>query len=281
MAFQGIGETKRGTKADVGGIQSLHRAMTILQTVSGVRQGVGLSDLSKEVGLHSSTTFHLAKTLVSLGLMRQEAETKRYRLGPRLFSLASGALDELELLDIALPIMKGLAEETGESSHLAVGAGRDVTVIGRCDGSASIRLAERIGAARPSHATAIGKILLAAMSRDQLEAFVASGELKAFTPRTIVDRETLRRAIQRVVEEGVAFDDCEFDPEIRCLAAPVRDFRRRTVAAIGISAPIWRLGLTQVGESAERVKAAAARLSEQLGFPTSEKSAENGPETPR
>ena len=248
-----------------GGVQSLHRAVAILQSVARARQGIGLAELSKEVGLHTSTTFHLAKTLVTLGVMRQEPESKRYRIGPRLFGLASGALDELELLDIATPFLTSLAEETGENSHIAVSAGKEVVIIGKCDGTASIRMAERIGAARPSHATAIGKILLSSLPPSQLDKLLNSMEMNAVTPKTITDAEKLKIAIQEAATNGIAFDDGEFDADVRCLAAPVFDFRNRMVAAIGISAPVWRIGLNKIGEVSTLVRDAARDLSQQLG----------------
>jgi DNA-binding IclR family transcriptional regulator len=249
-----------------GGVQSLHRAVAILQAVAGARPGIGLAELSKELGLHSSTTFHLAKTLVTLGLMRQDPESKRYRIGPRLFSLASGALDELELLNIAVPYLASLAQQTAENSHIAVKSGNEVVIIGKCDGTASIRLAERVGSARPAHATAIGKMLLSAVSAPELDRLLASLPLPPITPKTIVDQEKLKAAIREAAESGIAFDDGEFDADVRCLAAPVFDFRNRMVAAIGISAPIWRFGLGRIGEFTELVQNAARDLSQQLGY---------------
>jgi DNA-binding IclR family transcriptional regulator len=249
-----------------GGVQSVHRAVAILQSVAHAHQGIGLAELSKEIGLHTSTTFHLAKTLVTLGMMRQEPESKRYRVGPRLFSLASGALDELELLATAAPYLASLAETTGENSHIAVNAGKEVVIIGKCDGTASIRLVDRVGSARPPHATAIGKILLSTLSPSDLEKLLASLPLDPITPKTIVDIAQLKVAIHEAGENGIAFDDGEFDADVRCLAAPVFDFRNRMIAAIGISAPIWRFGLNRIGDISTLVQDAAKDLSRQLGY---------------
>jgi DNA-binding IclR family transcriptional regulator len=249
-----------------GGIQSLHRAIAILQAVVHARQGIGLADLCKEVGLHTSTTFHLAKTLVTLGVIRQEPDSKKYRVGTRLFSLAAGALDERELLNIAMPVLTELAAETGESSHLAVRAGKDIFLIGHCDGAASIRLAERIGTARPPHATAIGKVLLSGLDPKQLDKFVSSLTLNPITPKTIVDPEVLKAEIENVRRNGIAFDDGEISPDLRCLAAPVFDFRGQMTAAIGISAPMWRMGLNRVGSASGTVINAANSLSALLGY---------------
>ena len=83
------------------GVQSLGRAFAILEEVARHREGIGLAELSKLVGLHNSTTFHLAKTMVSLGYLRQEKDTKRYRVGRPLFALAASALDEIEMVNVA------------------------------------------------------------------------------------------------------------------------------------------------------------------------------------
>src|SRR5260370_30598010 len=99
------------------GVQSLGRAFAILEEVARHRDGIGLAELSKLVGLHNSTTFHLAKTMVSLGYLRQEKETKRYRVVRPLFAVAASALDEIEMVNLATPIMEDLSRQTGESSH--------------------------------------------------------------------------------------------------------------------------------------------------------------------
>ena len=223
-------------------------------------------DLSKEVKLHTSTTFHLAKTLVNLGVIRQEAESKKYRIGTRVFSLARGALDEAELLNVAMPVLTALSEETKESSHIAVRAGMDIFIIGHCDGTASIRLAQRVGTARPPHATAIGKVLLSGVDPQQFDKFINSLTLTKFTLKTIVDPEELKAEIEKVRRSGIAFDDGELSSDLRCLAAPVFDFRNQMIAAIGISAPLWRMGLDQVVKSSETVANAAMSLSVLLGY---------------
>jgi len=105
------------------GVQSLGRAFEILEQVARHREGIGLVDLSKLIGLHNSTTFHLAKTLVSLGYIRQEKDPKRYRIGRPLFALAASAFDEIEMVNVATPVLEDLSLETGESAYFAVRMG--------------------------------------------------------------------------------------------------------------------------------------------------------------
>ena len=138
------------------GVQSLGRAFAILEEVARHREGISLADLSKRVGLHNSTTFHLAKTMVSLGYLRQEKDSKRYRVGRPLFALAAGALDEIEMVNVATPLLEQLSRDSGESGHFAVRMGDAVVVIARTSGPGAFRLTDRVGVVRPAHCTALG-----------------------------------------------------------------------------------------------------------------------------
>ena len=257
---------RAGAPRERAGIQSIERGFAILEQIARHRQGIGLADLSKCVGLHTSTTFHLVRTMVQLGYVSQHRETKRYRIGSRLFTLAAGALDENALLGLAEPALERLTVLTGESSHFAIRSGDEIVVVARTSGTGMLQLADRTGAPRPAHATAIGKVLLAAMKPEQLEQFLGRVELRRFTPKTIVERDALTRHVAQVRSAGIAFDDGEFDDEVRCVAVPVHDFAGRVAGAIGISGPIWRLSLQSLHEKARLVRAVAADLSTQLGF---------------
>src|SRR5262249_56013189 len=113
------------------GVEWWGRGFGMLEGMGRQGEGIGLAELSKLVGLHTSTTFHLAKTMVSLGYIRQERDSKRYRVGRPLFALAASALDEIEMVNLATPILEDLSRETGESGHFAVRMGHAVIVIAR------------------------------------------------------------------------------------------------------------------------------------------------------
>lgn len=253
-----------------GGVQSIARAFAILEEVARNRDGIGLADLSKRVGLHNSTTFHLVKTMVSLGYIRQMKDTKRYRVGRPLFALAASALDEIEMVSVATPVLEDLSRETGESSHFSVRMNDSVVVIARTTGPGAFQLTDRVGVVRPAHCTALGKVLLAALRPEQLDRYLERAELKPLTPKTITDPQLLRREIEEVRRSGIAFDDSEFDNEIRCAAMPVRDFTGQVVGAIGISGPVWRLSIQALQSRARNVKEAADRLSAAFGAPVAE-----------
>jgi DNA-binding IclR family transcriptional regulator len=247
------------------GVQSLGRAFTILEEVARHREGISLADLGRLVGLHNSTTFHLAKTMVSLGYLRQEKDSKRYRVGRPLFALAAGALDEIEMVNVATPLLEELSRDTGESGHFAVRMGDAVVVIARTSGPGAFQLTDRVGVVRPAHCTALGKIILASLRPDQLKRLIERIELKPSTEKSITSVPALLREIAEIKRTGIAFDDGEFNPEVRCIAVPVMDFTGQVIGALGISGPIWRLSNQALQTHARVVRLAANRLSAEFG----------------
>ncbi|MGB6755772.1 MAG: IclR family transcriptional regulator [Xanthobacteraceae bacterium] len=247
------------------GIQSLGRAFGILEEVARHRDGIGLADLSRLVGLHNSTTFHLAKTMAALGYVRQEKDTKRYRIGRPLFALAASALDEIEMISVATPVLEELARQTGECSHFAVRMGDAIVVIARTSGPGAFQLADRVGVVRPAHCTALGKAILAALPPDQLAGLLKRTGLKPSTEKSITEISVLLREIEEIKRTAIAFDDGEFNLEVRCIAAPVKNFTGKVIGALGVSGPVWRLSNQAVKSRARIVQEAAARLSGEFG----------------
>jgi DNA-binding IclR family transcriptional regulator len=247
------------------GVQSLGRAFGILEEVARHREGITLAELSKRVGLHNSTTFHLVKTMVSLGYIRQEKDSKRYRVGRPLFALAASSLDDIEMVNLATPVLEDLSRETGESSHFAVRMGDAVVVMARTGGPGAFQLTDRVGVVRPAHCTALGKVILAALRPEQLQRFLARVTLEPSTEKSITEIPALLREIEEVRRGGMAFDDGEFNLEVRCVAVPVKDFTGQVVGALGISGPVWRLTIQALQSRARIVHAAAEQLSGEFG----------------
>jgi DNA-binding IclR family transcriptional regulator len=259
-------EEKPEVEKERGGVQSIARAFAIAEEIARNREGISLAELSKRVGLHNSTTFHLVKTMVQLGYVNQLADSRKYRIGRRMFTLAAGALDEIELVSVATPILEKLTGATGEYSHFAIRSGDQIVVVAKTAGTGIFQMVDRTGAVRPGHATALGKVLLAALSPSQLDRYLKTCELHPFTAKTIGERGALQREIEEVRRKGLAFDDGEFDAEARCVAVPVRDFTGRVAGAIGMSGPMWRLSRQALQEKSKYVRESAAALSAELGF---------------
>lgn len=248
-----------------GGIQSLARASRILEEIAAHRDGISLAQLARAVELHSSTTFHLAKTLVTLGYVRQDERTKLYRIGPTIFRLAATALDEVELVNAATPFLHDLVSRTGETSQLAIRLGSAAVVIAKSEAVGAFRITDGAGVTRPLHATAIGKVLLTEFDAASLDPFLDRLDLTALTPRTVTSARQLSAEIRDIADKGIAYEDGEFHPEVRCAAVPIRGFTGAVVASLAISAPIWRASQGDLRDKGVELLAVASALSASLG----------------
>lgn len=258
-----------------GRIQSLDRAFSVLEEVARHRDGITLSELSRTLGLHTSTLYHVTRTLVSLGYLRTGPDDKRYRMGRGIFQLASACLDEAEMCATATPFLEKLAEATGEATHFAIWERRKALILVRHAGSNALQINERAGTLRPVYCTAIGKALLSGLEPEAYEDCTRDIDFGPFTASTLKDAQELRLQVEKARRDGIAFDDCEFNAEVRCMAATVRDFSGRVIGAIGFSGPVWRMSLSDMAEYTSVIRSIAAELSEQFGFRPEEVGAEH------
>jgi DNA-binding IclR family transcriptional regulator len=256
-----------------GRIQSLERAFAVLEETARHKNGISLSDLSRKLNLHTSTLYHLTKTLTSLGYLGM-GDNKRYRVGRSIYQLASKCFDDIDLTATCQPFLERLAFETGESSHFAVWEKKNVFLMSRVSGTNSLQLNEGAGTMRPVHCTAIGKVLLTGFPPEEFEAILHDIEFEQFTANTLTSPEELRAQVEKARIEGVAFDDCEYNAEVRCMAAPVFNFNRKIIGAIGFSGPIWRTSLADMAKYIPVTKSIARDLSIELGFTTEENAGE-------
>ncbi|MEX2643134.1 MAG: IclR family transcriptional regulator, partial [Acetobacterales bacterium] len=194
-----------------------------------------------------------------------DGRNKRYRIGPKLFSLAASASEEAEYARAVEPYLEDLARRSGETSHLAVRTGSLVSVLARRVPDSPVQISERPGVTRPAHATATGKVLLAAMEPEDFERLLATMPLDTFTPTTVTDRDRLREEVRQARDSGIAGDDGEFHREVRCIAVPVTGYRSRRMAALGISAPVYRLSMAELRAKEPLLRDTAAEISRALG----------------
>ena len=219
--------------------QSLERGLAILSAFGSDRSTIGVSELSRELGLSRSTTHRYIATLTSLGYLQQEAETKRYRLGPRVLDLGFAAINSMDIREISVPHLQGLSDATGFTANMAILDGPDVVYIERCrtsrSGQREIDLNLHVGSRLPAYCTAMGKALLAFVPADRLEEILDQTELVARGPNTIVNRTALRVELGRVRTTGVAVNNEELAYGLRSIAAPIRSRSGDVVAAVNLA----------------------------------------------
>jgi DNA-binding IclR family transcriptional regulator len=245
-------------------VQSLSRSLGMLESIAAKADGVPLAVISREAGLHRSTAHHLLKTLSICGYVVQDDESRDYRIGPKVYQLATATWSERRIAQLALPHLRELAGLTGETANLATRKDADTILLETVDGEGTLRVVDRVGAKRPIYASAVGKVLLAWAPEDEREALIGSLKLKALAPRTITDRAKLRKELVRVRALGYALDDEEMARGVRCVAAPVFALPGRVAAAIGVAGPAARVTRTSLIRFSKPLINTARHFSEDL-----------------
>jgi len=248
-------------------IQSVSRALDILEAFAIGQEELGVTELSRKLKLHKNNVFRLLATLETRGYVEQDRETGNYRLGMKTFEVASVFLHHLGVAKQARSALEQLATETGETAYLAVLDGPWAVCVDMVETAHAVRVVSQLGRRLPAHASALGKVQLAFRSQEDLEQLWKQHELAAVTGRTITDAGRLAEPLAQVAAQELAIEDEEFAPGVRGVAAPVRDYQKRVVGAVGVMGPALRLTLERLqGELTPRVKAAAQSVSVRLGY---------------
>lgn len=221
-------------------VQSVDRALDLLEALATADGEVSITALAARTGLHVSTVHRLLATLLRRGYVRQNPETSRYYAGAKLATLAEGRSRYGEIRLRARPVLRAITEATRETTNLVVLDDVTAVYIDTVPSPQVVRLFTSVGNRVPLHATGAGKCLLAALPADKREALIERLDMRSYTPHTIVDRAALRRALEEARERGFAIDDEEYDEGVRCIAVPVGGMTDAT-AALSVSAPASRL----------------------------------------
>ena len=216
------------SNADGAGVQSVDRALTILERLA--RSGeAGVTEIAGELGVHKSTAFRLVATLEAHRLVEQTEDRGKYRLGVGLLRLAGATTARLDLVQEARPVCRQLASETGETVNIAVLSESSALYLDQVAGSSALQPHNWVGQHIPLHATSNGKVLLSGLNRQQCDAMLS--KLSAYTPTTITTKGKLRAELDQVREQGyaLAVDELEVGPDRGGGADPQRARRCRGV----------------------------------------------------
>ncbi|CEP67980.1 Transcription regulator IclR, C-terminal [Moorella glycerini] len=249
-----------------GHVQSLEKGLKILEALAAAAEGVGLSDLSRRLGLNKSTVYRMLTTLKAYGYVDQEPVTGKYILGLKILDLSGSLLDRLDVRTIAHPYLKELAARSQEVAHMVVRDGPEAVYVDKVEGNRTIRMYSQIGRRVALHSTAVGKAILAFLPPEEVEKIIASRDLPRFTPRTITTLPALHGELEQVRQRGYAIDDGENEEGIRCVGAPIFDYRGQVVAALSISGPTVHVTPERVPELGQLVRWAGEEISRRLGY---------------
>jgi len=257
------------TESSVRLNRSVRRVSALLRALAAVPEGMVLAELSDAARLPESTTWRLLATLIEEGLVERTTDgSGRYLIGLETFRLGSTVLKRLGIGQHVLVDLEELAADTGETVNLGALHGFYVLYLQKVESHHPLRASLTVGSAEvPAHCSANGKMLLAHLDPSRLSALLDAHELVALGPNTITDRSVLLGELERIRERGYSIDDMEFGPDIRAVAAPIRDHTCRVIAAVAVAAPSSRLSIEGAHALAPKVMAMAGRISTKLGSP--------------
>lgn len=245
-------------------IKTVDRLVSIVESFSAARPAWTLTALSKRLDLPKSTLHRFLISLEAHGILRQDGETKLWRLGYRLFVWGALAEESTPWREVARPIMRDLVNDTGETALLTVYASGEVLCLDKIETNQPVRLALEAGSRHPPHAGASSKILMAHLPRSEVDAIIRERGLPRLCENTITRVGELREELRRIRQLGYATSFYETDPGAWGVATPIRDRRGEVVAAIGVAGPDSRFSEELARACIERCKEAAERISSAL-----------------
>jgi DNA-binding IclR family transcriptional regulator len=259
--------TTRGEAKSPPIVKAVNHAFDVLEALGGDREEHGVTELAKELGFSKNNVFRLLATFQERGYVEQNPKTENYRLGLKVFEMAQVYLHKSGLVRHARPVLQDIAARCNESAYISIFRQKEVVYLDLVEGRQMVKLISRVGSRLPAYCTAAGKIQLAYQSEDDLERLFKDRSMEQHTDSTITGFDALTKELAGCAERGYAVDNQEYDEEVKCVAAPVRDYTRRVVAGVSVSGPAFRMGEERISqELVPLVMEAAKTISERLGY---------------
>lgn len=258
------GDEQRLTEKGI--VQSIDRALSILEVLSDYSKGLGVTEISEKVDLHKSTVYRLLATLIYKGYVVQDLETNKYGITLKLFELGSKKVESMDLLGASKEYTKKLMESVNEVVHLVVRDGNEIVYIDKVEANNTIRMASRIGRRSPMYCTSVGKAILAHLPEKEVEEIWGSSRIEKLTDLTIIDLEDMKKELDKVRVKGYGIDNEENEIGVRCVGAPIFNRHGEIEGAISISGPTLRVKEKDVKEIAKEVMKYAKLISKELGY---------------
>lgn len=247
-------------------IPSLDRAIEVLERLAGREEGLSLAQLVRETDIPKSTLFRILTTLQRRGCVVTEEDSKKYRLGLKLWELGSAYLGQSDLDSAAVPYMKELAERCEESVFLGVMDGGEVIYVRRMESPKSVLAVRKLGQRAPAYCTATGEAMLAFTPAGEVGRLLDGHPLRTYTSRTCTDRDELRMRLEKIRKEGVAVVDGEYNAQLLCISAPVLDDTSRACASLTVAMLSAQATDESIQKTKKAVRQAAQTLSGELGY---------------
>lgn len=254
-----------GKSAGGAFVKSLDKAMVILEALSAADNALGLSDIAERVGMPLPTIHRLLTTLERRKFVLFDNEQSRWSVGVQAFIVGNAFLPRRNLTRQALPVMRQLMEESGETTNLAVESDGEAVFLAHVECQDMMRASSRPGSRVALYCSGVGKALLSAMSTDEVTKVLRDHGLRPITQTTVSSPEKMHAELERIRLQGYAYDDEEHAQGVRCVSAPIFDESGRALAAVSLSGPTARITDDRVSELGAQVAEAARQITQALG----------------
>ncbi|TDO94345.1 IclR family transcriptional regulator [Halanaerobium saccharolyticum] len=246
-------------------IKSLDRALDILELIVDRENGMGVTEISRELEIHKSTVYRLLDTLKFRGFLEKNEDNHKYIAGIKLFELSSKVLNEIDSRVRVRPYLEELMQKTEETIHLGILDAGEVIYLDKVESNATIRMYSQVGKRVPAHSTSLGKAIMAHLPEERVKEILKEKGMEKNTENTITEVDKFLDHLEKVRKQGYAVDDEEQEEDIRCIAGPIFNHQGKVVAAFSISAPMTRMTESRMNELAELVVEYSQKMSRSLG----------------
>ena len=243
---------------------SVYRTLKILESLS-YNHGKTLEELAPIVNLARPTLYRFLTILTRMGYVSKNQDN-RYRLTPKLFTVAAHSIDDVELSRIVKPFMEDLSFETGETTILGIRDDDAILHVLKVESRYTARFYERIGKHSPIYCTVMGLVILSGMSDDELNIYLQKERLIPYTINTITDPMELKKHIQKIREDGFAETISEYEQDIHSLGCPIFDHEGHIIASVSINWPLFREEPGKREKCLQGIKKVAAMASSLMGY---------------
>jgi len=253
-------------------LTSIDQALNILEIFSEKNTNLGVTEISKMLKMSISTVHRTLLILKRRGYVEQDSQRGKYKLGLKVFEVGCVFQNQVYLIEVTMPHLEHLANLTNETVNLAIldHHQKEAVYIAKIDSPEVLKTDIRIGTRLWANCTALGKVLLASLSEQQIERiFSREKKLPTYTPSSISTFTQLKEHLKEVKSQGFAVDDEEFRTGVRCLAAPIKNMHKKAVAAISIAGPATRFSLEKIENLKSTIIEVSNRISDRMGSKTS------------
>jgi len=249
-------------------IKVLTKTFAVLEVLLEHKSPMSMSKISEKLKYYPSTVHRILDTLKYGGYVEQNQNTQKYQLGLKLIELGMAKINQIDLIKESRPFLRELAKNCNETVHLAILEDTNVLYLAKEESSQtiSIRMISYVGMRRPLHCTALGKILLAFLPIKERDNLLARLELFKLTENTITNRKQLETELNKVVQRGFGMDREENEKDVCCIAAPVKDYQGKVIAAVSISSPTYRVDQEKHNYLKQYLIATCQNISSRLGY---------------